>query len=292
MQNLTIEEWVVFIIGIISIIPTVVLFIQYLQTRLLDFLLFSGMFFSASVVALMQILLARTNTLIYFQINHILLTFTSLLFFIHSSRLIWDNIPKVIWYIGIIWFAILIFLTLFWELSNQPETAYVIFADIPAKHSTYFPKGAGLVTQGGVVIYSSAQPFLADCYRIFGACLLVYAYFTVKPVNPTSKILLSRSGWRIAAVLLLSWSIVTVPWFPRFTFINVLILVLQIIVAYIAIFIPETMLISHAQVLRARFLYEKVFESQRIHGSDIITMSSIVEYMNGLPIELLNEIQD
>ena len=240
----------------------------------------------------MQILLARTNTLIYFQIDHVFVTIISLLFFIHSCRLIWDHIPTVIWYIGVIWFAILIFLTLFWELTEQPETAYVIFMDMPARHNTYFPKGAGLVTQGGVVIYSSAHSFLADVYRILGACLLVYAYFTVKPVNPTPKILLSRSGWRIAALLLLAWCTLTVPWFPRFTYINSLLLILQIIIAYIAIFIPETMLISHAQVLRARYLYEKVFELQNIHRSGIISKSSIIDYMNALPIELLNEIQE
>ncbi len=287
MIDLTAEQWIIVFIGLITIVPSTVLTKQYLKTRVLDFLLFAGMFISAFLAASSHIVAGATDMLIYYQIVQWSLSITSFLFFLHSVRLVWVRTPTVIWYVGVIWFALLMFLILLWEKMEQTETAYVLFMEMPRTYSDYYPKGAGLVTDGGVTVLSTSHYTLATLYRLFGAVLLLYAYSSVRPISPSERIKLSRRLWIANSVILLVWTIYLLPGVPHIPYMNGLILVILIIVAYIAIFIPETMLISHVQLLRALELYKKVQQVDTRREIEAFGTESIVRYLERIPANLL-----
>ena len=296
MAVLTIDEWLVIIIGLISLIPSLILLKQYLKTFVVDFLLFSGVFLSVTVTCFSSIFADTTDLLIFFQLHRWALVFTFLFFFLHGSRVLWTRTPTIIWYIGIIWFAILIFLICFWEIMPQDDSAFVLFMEMPHGPNQFHPKGAGLQTLGGVIINSSSHRLLSDLYSLYTAGILGYTYIRIKPIHSTKKIVFTKRLWIIIWSLVFVYGVLGLPWVFSFfssmissfsTIRFLLILVAEVLSAFIAIIIPESMLISQTQVLRAQKLYKHV---QHFHTEQEIKefgMESLVEYLKNIPKESL-----
>ncbi|UCE12666.1 MAG: hypothetical protein JSV04_10790 [Candidatus Heimdallarchaeota archaeon] len=293
---LNIEQWLVIILGTLSIIPTIVLFIQYRKTLIVDFLLFSGVFLSVTIAAFSQIVADATDILLFFQLHWWSLAFTSLLFFLHASRILWTRTPSVILFIGISWFVILIVLISLWEIMPQEETAFVLFTEMPAVPSSYHPKGAGFAVSGGVILFSSSYTILWILYLICTTLLLIFAYKIVNPPYPSQRIVLTKRMWLVVWILVLGFAIFEIPWIlDYFDFITValsyfLIVLAEMISALIAIFIPESMLISHAQLLRAHKLYEKLQQLKSKEEIAQFGMESLVKYLKSIPEEQMQEI--
>lgn len=293
---MTIDEWLVIIIGFISLIPSFILLKQYIKTSIVDFLLFSGVFFSVTATCFSSIFADATNILFFFQLHRWALVFTFLFFFLHGSRILWTRTPTVIWYIGIIWFAILVFLILFWEIIPQEDTAFVLFMEMPHGPNQFHPKGAGLKTPGGVILNSSSHRLLSDLYSLYTAGILGYTYIKIKPIHPTKKIVITKRLWLIIWSLVFVYGILGLPWVFHFlssiissfsTIRFLLILIAEVLSAFIAIMIPESMLISQTQVLRAQKLYKQV---QQFHSKQEIKefgMESLVEYLKHIPKEAM-----
>lgn len=75
------------------------------------------------------------------------------------------------------------------------------------------------------------------------------------------------------------WAILLLPWAPKTDLINSLLLLSLLLIVFLSIKYPESLLISQTQVIRALALYEKV--NARIVPE--IGMDSLVEYLQNLP---------
>jgi hypothetical protein len=182
----------------------------------------------------------------------------------------------------------------------QEETAFVLFMEMPAIANSYHPKGAGIEINSGIILHSTSYTFLTTLYSLYSTGILLYAYITMKPQYPSQKVVLARRMWIIASCLILMYCISGIPWISNylnsitamnFNFNLVFVLIAEIICACIGIFIPESMLISHVQLMRAHKLYEKV---QGLKSSKEIAqfgMETLVEYLKSIPKELVTEIE-
>lgn len=296
-----VNQFLVFSLGTLCLIPTIVLFLQYKRTSISDFLLFSSLFFSVTIGTYAQIISASSNSLFFFQLHRWALIWTSFAFFLHGCRVRWSKTPAVIWYIGICWFSILFFLVFFFELMPQPTHARVLFIQMNSVPGYAYPLGAGLVTQGGNTIFSSSNYFLNVLYQLYGVIILLYAYIKLDPPFPTKRIILVKRLYILSWILLLMFVFGNLPWVYFFlglssASLNFLIVSSAFIIALIAIFIPESTLISQAQILRAQKLFNEVYhEDLQIVDKKrrtFLGITSLKEYIKNIPPDSLQTKKD
>ncbi|MFX0123844.1 MAG: hypothetical protein ACFFAE_09420 [Candidatus Hodarchaeota archaeon] len=157
-------------------------------------------------------------------------------------------------------------------------------------YSSYYLQGACLVTQGGVIISSSGFNFLSNMFDIFVVALLLYAYIKVQIVKPTAEIIRAQRLLIIAAGILLIYTIIVLPWFIFIPLPNALVLITLVIVSYIAIRVPEGLLLSHVQILRAIGLYKEMKVLSPEQATKRYGSHSLVEYLQNIPPEFIGYI--
>ena len=293
MLQLSFDQVSIIIIGTISIIPAFILFKQYLKTRIFDFLLFSIVFFSVTIDGYCEIIVSFVNNLFLFQFFGFFYNVILLSFFLHSTRLIWVKTPKIVFITGILWFIFIDVLILFWQLLPFETNSHLLFLDIPLSYSSFYPLGAG-VTFDGFTILSWNQRLLILGYLLYSSSLLLYGYLRIKPVVPSNTILKIKNLWIIVWTLVLLYSIFSLPWFYSLLPIRIeliFILIAESLSAYIAIVYPESMLISHAQIIRAEEFYSKI-RSITIEDRQYLSLDSLVNYVNSLPKDLILELKN
>lgn len=263
-----INGWISLWIGVMVLIPAARLIQLYVSTKIIDFVLFAGFFITIFFSAVGNFFGLLTDNIIFYQIHHISIYIGFLCLFLHTVRIKWETPPKIIWAIGISWPIIIILFILMWEPMQQPDEAYVVFMDMKRSSSSYFPNGAGLVTSDDTVIYSSGHAGIGLAYFIFVSLVLLYVYITLEPATEFRKIRLVRKLWIIIWFNLLSWSIMIMPWMQFFEYNNGIILIGLLLVAYITFRIPEGVLITQIQILRALNLYN-IIEKERTNSSII-----------------------
>ncbi len=99
--------------------------------------------------------------------------------------------------------------------------------------------------------------------------------------------MMAKKLWIIASSLILLFWLLTLPWVPVATYKMVLAMVSLIFISYIAMKIPEGMLISHTQITRAIYLYQKVQRDDTdifSHGPD-----SLIDYLKNLPEDIIKD---
>lgn len=288
------NQFLIYSLGILCLIPSIILFFQCKATQISDFLVFSSVFFSVSIASFSQILSVQTNLLIFFQFHRWALIWTFFSFFLHGCRLRWNRTPKIIWYVGVCSFSILSFLVLFFEIMPQPEHAFVLFFEIDAVPGFAHPNGAGLITKGGVVIFSSSHYFISTLYQIFGSIILLYAYLKLDPPFPTKRVLLTKKLFILAWTIVLIFGICNLPWVFHSSslfstqLLNLLIVISALIIALVAILIPESMLISQAQIIRAHKLFE-IVQKDSFNQIEKYKRIFLDDYIRSIPEEILEK---
>lgn len=275
------------LISIIAMIPSIVLFKQFISTRIADYLIFGMVFLGASLIFILNFLTQSYSSLIIYQLHFFI--GNAAVFFIlwYIVRMRWyRKRTSPFWYVGVIWFFFLEILILFWKSMTQPEEAKVIFLQMPSRYTSYHPKGAGIKIDGDTILFSTSFPLLSDLFQIFIAALFLYNTISLVPIHPTEKIEKAKRLWIIAASFYLINSIIHLPWFKISEFTNLLTLLVFVIIGYITIRIPEGVLISGIQIQRIYFLLEKY------HILDAKTkeyaLSSIIDYLESIPTDLIN----
>ncbi len=288
MTDLGLIELVNLFLASIALIPAVLIAKQYRRTGIEDYLIFAAAFFTFSILLTTSVIGIVTKELFIMQLDHWLYNSLFFLWFLHSVRMRWDRTPRVVWYTGIIWYALLMFLILFWEvMSPQPDNAIVLFMEMPRTHSTYYPFGAGIMTTGGVIIYSTAHGILRLLFHMYVWAILLYAYWTVKPVYSSERIILARRLMISAGVIGLIYMILSLPWFPDIPLLNAILIIGFGLVIYVAIRIPEGLVLSQVQIIRAVSLYKEVKDLSSELAIKRFGMPSLVEYLQNIPPEII-----
>ena len=212
MLEVSLNQLIGIIPGLIALIFSIMLFRYYLILRFVDYLLFGMFFFFGFIILIVDPIASVTNELVFYQIHHIAIDTAYLILILHALRTRWHILPLFFLAIGIIWYLLLFTLTLFWQIMPQPETAMVIFLDLPHSFSTYWPLGAGLELENGIIIYSTAFRYIGELYRFFSLGLLIFAYLTFKPSDKSKEVVRGKRLWLIVWFFLLLHAISLFHW--------------------------------------------------------------------------------
>ena len=273
--------------SVIALIPTLILLIQYKRTKIRDFLLF-GIFFLVTSITLVCLAFAiKYPHLLLYQLNWEGFNTVHFILFLHCIGLIEDYPKKIIKYLGYAWYSVLSLFIMNWKIMSQPSNQQIHGFTFHHSFSSYYPHGAGFEYHG-YIIYSSSYHVLGALFHIYVYLNFVLVYLRIEPLNPTHEILLAKKLWIWGAIIgMIAW-IAILPGLLYSPWIKLLPLISAVIVAYIVLRIPEAMLISYTQVLRASFLYSEIHSKALGSYSPSYSMERIIDYLNHLPSEILN----
>jgi hypothetical protein len=276
----------IFLSGIIFIIPAVIQLRNYLFVGSTSYIVFAALF---GFVILDQVIVSLDRDEFIFEIL-ITLSFVSIYFIVIqlSSDIIDNKLPVR----GQTWklFALLVFI---FTISMK----YFISEEILSTDHT------------------SMRIVIGELYRIFAGYLVVYSFRNTKFVVESDKTNQIRKYWLICGYLIVGTGILRalvyiIKWFLLFVFDHdpdgsgisrldfygeifgvISVLTLGIITLYIAIFHPETMLLSHVQVIKAAHIYDIVekHSSPRSKEAEKSEYDALIEYINSIPKKLIRK---
>ena len=180
------------LIALLSLIPAIILLLNYLKTSLIDFLLFSMIFFSLTLLSLTTGVVTGTDNLILGQFAQWSLNLTIFSAFVHGLN-IRRSPTKIVKIIGFIWFAILQILIFFFKIIIEPPTAYMfckcLRLEIPIiTDNPSYPIGAGIVLSDNSILYSSGYPLISTLFQLFVVITVLYSYIKLKPIIQTKRV--------------------------------------------------------------------------------------------------------
>ncbi len=274
--------------------PAVLLIIHYIRTHVLDYLIFAGVFVGVVINQVFSFfyVIDPINVLVN-QIVTSSYIIVYLFLFIHAVRVKYEKPPRLLLYIGLVWYAILQIMIFFYGVVELPEKINFLF--ITMNNVDAFDVGVAILIQGNLVIMGQGYDFLISIFRIFTLVIAVHAYFTVKmAVNDvrmkTVKILWIFVGFcTMGRPLLYLIDLITplelisaIRSFPD--------LVAVLIITVIIIRYPECVLISKSQLTRASYLYKKLKSGEFGQTKMDIGLSVLYAYLNELPPELFEKV--
>lgn len=280
------------VLAFIGIFPSILLIRLYFQTKITDYLLFGLFFIFGILVLIFDPLAGVTDLLIFYQLHHFCIDTDFFILFIHACRMAWKKIPRPVLASGVIYYLVLVTMTLLWhkfEAPNlQPDNAVVIFFYLPHTFSTYFPNGAGL-TFNNVIIYSTGFRYIGEFFRFFSLGFLFYAYYfktkdIIKDADP--KIRKARNIWLSIWIMFLLHTISLFPW-TEFSLLGLFLILAGILIFYITFFLPEGLLLSSVQVTRILPLYGFIRKQVEDHPNPVI--ENISNYLEVLSRENFHE---
>jgi len=287
MVIFTPEQMINLVVSLILLIPAILLFRNYQITGIGDYLLFSVVFFASTIGASASVLVTISPKLIFYQLNVGMLNLTFYLLFLHGIRLKYSSFRSAK-FSAILGLAYLIFLTIligFWKIQTQPDKAFIIFTEMRASTAPGFPHGAGIKFNGHI-LYSTSYYLLGLVFWIFVIAYLLWAYLTVEVVNPTENIVRAKKLWILAWSIELLWAIFLLPIFPQIELINLMIIVSNLLILYIALKYPESLLLSNDQLVRAQGLFDRIIAMEDQEEKDDFGMDSLVNYLQSIPEDI------
>ncbi len=293
MTAVSVAAWLSMIMSTFILFIGGVSFKHYRRTGVQDFLLWAGFFYTLSLARYCYALSLITNNFFFIQCYFWVLCSSWFLPFLFAIRMRWEHAPPIVWYLGVTWFGILIFLITFLEPMQEPTRAIVLFWELPRGYSEFYPDGAGIMTSGGTILFSTAHNLLHTGYMLYVVGLWVYTHLVTPLSYSSDRSILAKRLWITTGFLVI---IGLVWWLPGFSLFwgltDVLFVVAVGFVTYISIWLPEGLLLSQVQLARAVELYEQI---QRLTTKEAIKrfgMPSLVEYLQAIPPELLTQTKE
>ncbi|UCG04098.1 MAG: hypothetical protein JSW11_08940 [Candidatus Heimdallarchaeota archaeon] len=108
MAPIQMIQWIYLFISIFCLMPSILLIIHYLRTHIVDYLIFAGAFVAVTINQLFSFfyVIDPINILVN-QIVTSSYIIVYLFVFIHALRVKHDTPPRLLLYIGVIWYSIL-----------------------------------------------------------------------------------------------------------------------------------------------------------------------------------------
>jgi hypothetical protein len=152
---------------------------------------------------------------------------------------------------------------------------------------TFEEAGVGLRTSNGRLISSTGHDVFGLLYGIYVGMLVLYAYAKLELASIDKRSKLAKRLWLYAICLWLLFHFIALPWRIYSNYFDILFLVALILVSYIAIFIPEAMLLSKIQIYRASNLYAKVLKLKSENEIKAFGMDALLNYIQNLPPNII-----
>ena len=143
LESLSVIDWIRIGVAVLSFIPASIYFRYYFRTQIFDYLLYTGLWLTLIIqqsADVIRINLSSPVVLVqqYADIGFMLFFF---LIFIYAMRMM-DHPPRILWYIGVLWFSAVLFLIPFFEIINLPERGTVFFVEL-RKYVDFSPADVG-----------------------------------------------------------------------------------------------------------------------------------------------------
>jgi len=153
-------------------------------------------------------------------------------------------------------------------------------------------KGVAVITQNGVILLGRGYFLLADGFFLFVMSLAAYIYFTMKPVVKDRRIKRAQYLWVISAVFadirpILLLGHLFFLWTSLYIINIIFNLFTAITIAYVTLVYPESVVLSHAQIVRASNLYQRIQTFSSDFQVREFGMASLVDYIQKIPSDIL-----
>lgn len=273
-----------------AIFPCLVLFKVYSKTKILDFLIFSLFWGLGLFVGTTNILVTLTNKLIYYQLFEIFFDFWFILLLLHALRLNREHISLKILILALIYWLFLFILVINWKIFSQPHDATVIFIKLPHNYSSFFPSGAGFQING-IIVYSSGFRMLGDYFRIAIIIYLLISYYKLNPALNIKSTLKVKKLWIFTWLLFLVWNAINLLPIPSSYPTGLFLFVIGILIMYLSLKYPESMVLSQAQSLRVLKLYDLVNTDKIISNIEKDGYEPFLNYIKSIYQQLTPEEQ-
>ncbi len=295
LESLAVIDWIRIGVALLSFISASIYFRYYFKTQIFDYLLYTGMWLTLIIQQFADVIRINLSSPIVLVQQYADSGFMLFFFFIfiYAMRMKWDHPPRILWYFGVLWFFVGLFLITFFEVVDLPERGIVFFVEM-RKYVDFSPPdvGVGFITEGNVILMASGFQLVSECFRFFVLSLFIYVYLSTKYVIIDNRVRIARNLWIVAAslgcmrpILILGhnfslWT--TDPLFP-----NLFNLIGLAVIAYTTIRYPEAILLSKVQLIRALSLYQSIQALQTHEQVQEFGLVSIVEYLRKLPPEII-----
>ncbi len=280
---------------VLSMFPVILLFRYYRRTKILDYLLFCLVFVSVMVAQISDFRINIQSSVELAQIIDSTHAFVYLFLFIHALRMKWEEAPRVLWYLGIIWFSVIQFSIIFYEYIELTEDPTVLFTKMRTDKT--IPDLYALSTQSGLIIMGNGYRFLFISFRIYVLIIFTYAYLTISELIIYERVKQVKFLWIFASgsvtlnsLLKLGHSLFI--WnLPEFIVGDILNLISFLAIAIVSTKYPEGVLLSQVQVIRALSLYKKV-NAFNLKEKKEFGMSYLILYLNQLELDNLVQLKE
>ncbi|MHA2503665.1 MAG: hypothetical protein ACXAE3_12435 [Candidatus Kariarchaeaceae archaeon] len=283
------------VITAILLVPGSIELYYYFKTRLFDYLLLSGVYLSTIFLFVANIMIINESHggyLFPLKSQFIATHVTYFLMLIHVNRIRNSTKSKVLLVIGSLWFVTLMFLTLSWELTIQPDSINLLGIKLGIGYEGVHPQGASYYL-GSLLLYSSSFRLLGDLFGIFVFGYMFYTYYLITPLIQYYRIIQARRLWLVAISLFLGSLFLSLPGIyvtlgallP-----TILLMFAFMILTYVAVFIPEALIMSEVLIFRMHRLYDLLDENE--DGSvniPVYNIAGILSYLASLPQDLFTK---
>ncbi|MHA1991784.1 MAG: hypothetical protein ACW981_10805 [Candidatus Hodarchaeales archaeon] len=267
------------LLSLIQIPPAILCIRNYLTVKSRDYLLVATFFIVGIINKFVITLLFNpafwefqdVANIVVFIVNssYFIWTFSFFVYFLYVK---WINPPKILLYGNYI-------LLIGWHIII---TLDLILAINPS------------ITE--IVIYTQMQPIFVWILRIWpllASLFCFYVYFTIKPMNNERTTQTVIWMWRLVGIIL-SFEFGKVILFQFIegdieTFF-ISFAIMHLLFASIALFYPESFLISQTQFIRAQKMYKKIKENPEEIEPSHFGMHRILSYLNNIPESVLEEL--
>lgn len=260
-------------------IPAISFHRKYRLVPLEEFRFFSIIFYCVVLSVVGEIGAILWDITFFYQIQFLALISIYYVMYGYALRVHFQKSPKIVKYVMQIYFGILTLLIILWTKMDQPKNAKLLFWEVSATSTTYFPKGAGLKIND-VFILSTSYYLLIDVFILI--CLIGYLFSLVfvDLVIEYRKIQKAKKLWIFVALINLIWVFFVLPWTPSYEEANILIVIQLIVIIYIVVKIPEGMIISNSQFFRSYDLLIEIVNRDEIDiHRDKLGISSFFDYL-------------
>jgi len=294
-------QWLQLGVIILSFIPVIILFRYYRKTTIADYLLFCSVFVSIIISQLSDFLRVffidhKSIDQILVQINDSTQAFIYIFLFIHALRMKWEHVPKLIWYIGIIWFMIIQISIICYQSVMIDGAGLVIFTEMRPDRSINFMTYA-FIHQNKIIMGHGFR-FIFLVFRLCVLIVFLYVYLTISQSIEYKKIRQIQFYWVIASMLSIvntvlklghSLHFITISSFKLGDIFNILTL---ISIAIVSIRYPEAVLVSKSQIIRGLALYDRIQQIKTEEDKEEFGIDQLVDYLQSIPQDLIDQIHD
>ncbi len=238
MVDLTLHDWVLIAISLLTLIPFARLIQLFVKRKIPEYLLFSVVFLGTAVSAFTDVCARHLDSLTLWQIDHAAQNTVYLVLFVHASRMTWEKTPKKLAVPVSTMYIAIIALLASWRQYTSEQDRDIIHRVPATKLDT------------GVVLYGLEQTLLSDVFQLAAACTFLYGYCALKPDTPSKEIRTAIRVQQLAAGILVLMTAIELSEAvaPKVLKGAFLIVVVIALFAYVFYATPEAILLSPVNI--------------------------------------------